>query len=250
LFSGEGSLKDAQSSKHICVLKQPKQGSLLDKALDIYEQFLAACAHTQQLDLILGAETCLPCALNKEESLSALFDNVGAGRSPLVFLGAYRSEGKALFNTVYCIDRGRIIFHYDKRFPLPFLETYYKNPLLVRKNKSLQGLFFPQEKLPYTAGKEVKALSLYVSGTRYQAHFAVCADFFCVRQKEPVGRNPLLIVLANDTWFHGKSIATSMFRYAVLWAVCHQIPVLYVSCQKAAWIERTGCIQNLMPVDS
>jgi hypothetical protein len=274
-----------------------EEKGVLAQAHALREQFEACCAVPQQPDLIIGPESCLPCALNTELSLCAFFDDPGACKVPYIILGARRSEKKSsgadevsarynevsqrhngytVFNTVYVLHQGRIIFHYDKQFPLPFLETTGFCSCIP----FLQGLFFTKEKstdivpatsmplltarpteresfsqhcptgeaspheyfprCPYAVGASARDCALTIASRTYQVRFALCSDFFCTKIQPPQGSNPLLVVLTHDTWFYGGAVATAMMRYAVLWAVEHRVPVLYCGFRHRAWINERG----------
>lgn len=306
---------------HICAFKpSDKEEGVLQTALTLQEQFLAGCGQTQcekqrqknliAPDLIIGPESCLSCALNREPSLCALFDNVGSCLSPLVILGARREADQdgcksvESFNSLFMLHQGRIIFCYDKKFPLPFLETFSHAPLFFTclqgffslkqklcrwlsieyftikdtlfgdkpiedceiedhsirdhsigdrdsKNFSVKNypsmpldknLFFSRGKTPYALGTGSNEITLTLGGVTYQTHCALCSDFFCTNLFLPQQseKNPLMIVLVNDAWFYGDSVASRMHRYAVLWAVRYHTPVLYVGYKYASWIEPSG----------
>ena len=300
------------------------------------------------IDLIVGPESCLPCALNSEPSLYALFDNPGSCTSPRVLLGARRQEethctvsqsssatqrltlqeaftrdfvtqkavtmeasardhnllgkNKKCFNSAFIVHQGRIIYCYDKQFPLPFLETrsspfwlsflrglfFSKQKVSRAKNmqaeKEKNSLFLSEGKTPYSAGTGTGEITLSLGGVVYYARLALCSDFFCNNtfytqsfgtswralktymtnislselfafeksslEKSSLEKNPLLIVLTHDSWFYGTSVADRMHRYAVLWAIRHQTPVLYVGNHRTSWIDCSGRVWPLVTVDS
>jgi apolipoprotein N-acyltransferase len=198
------------------------------------------------------------------------------------------------FNSAFIVRQGRIIYCYDKQFPLPFLETGAPPSWL----SFLRGLFFSKQKvsrkIPYSAGTGTGEVTLSLGGSEYHARLALCSDFFCTNnfytqsfgapwraltegranrslselfafeksspeksspekscfKKRALENNPLLIVLTHDSWFYGTSVADRMHRYAVLWAIRHQIPVLYVGNHCASWIDRSGGVWSLVTADS
>jgi hypothetical protein len=255
-----------------------EEKSVLEILAALHTQFLACCAGPCVPDLIIGPESCFSCVLNREPSLYRDFDNYGACASPIVILGAQRRGiDNKLFNSAYVLHQGRIIFYYDKLFPLPFLETYPAQS----SYSFLQGLFFSKQQsfvsagdriVPILAGNsrsadnhlavnnvftfptftagnsannKVGECALCLGGTLYHARLTLCSDFFCTSVLPPAGSHPLVIVMANDRWFYGSSVADRMLRYAVLWAVRHQTPVLYSAYCHACWIDRTGRVWQL-----
>jgi hypothetical protein len=317
--------------EHVCAFTcTGHEKGILESATALHRQFSICCARPVVPELIVGPESCLPCALNNEPSLSALFDNSGSCRSPLVLIGSRREEAREsfactkthhkaqmytalrnetpchkslcknvkCFNTAYILQQGRITSHYDKLFPVPFLETNTPNfckslflyDFFFPKQK-VSGLFFSKGNVPYSAGTKPGTITLTLGGVTYNAQLALCSDFFCTNffkskicsseslrsnhvlcvasifeqiaqaifsflrsftlsKNDSLKSNPLLIVLTHDSWFYGLSVATCMHRYAVLWAVHHQIPVLYVGNYYASWIEPSGRAWPLAPADS
>ena len=295
-----------------------REKGVLEIALELQRQFLACNKRVLVPDLIVGTESCLPCALNNESSLYALFDNPGLCTSPQVLLGARRQEeahcmvsqsssftqrltlqeaftrdsitqkavtleastsdhnllgkNKKCFNSAFIVHQGRIIYCYDKQFPLPFFETYTSPSWLsflrglffskqkVSRAKNMQAekeknaLFLSEGKTPYSAGTETGEVRLSLGGVVYHAQLALCSDFFCTNifssKKSFSQSNPLLIVLTHDSWFYGTSVADRMHRYAVLWAIRHQVPVLYVGNHCASWIDCSGRVWPLVTADS
>jgi hypothetical protein len=316
LVDGElsGNKRAAEPWKSIAAFKLTgHEAGVLEIATKLQRQFLACsesvyCLHAEQkdvapiIDLIVGPESCVPCALNNEPSLCALFDNLGSSASPQVLLGARRQEediltatqetatqeaatqeaftkshkasgkNKKCFNSAFIMHQGRIIYCYDKQFPLPFLETrsspswlsflcglfFSKQKVSRAKNiqaeKEKNSLFLSEEKTPYSAGTGTGEVILSLGGNEYHARLALCSDFFCTTpeysKKNFWENNPLLIVLTHDSWFYGTSVADRMHRYAVLWAIRHQIPVLYVGNHCASWIDCSGRVWPLVTVDS
>jgi len=326
--------------KSICAFKLTEDTTgVLERVTELHRQFLACSSQTVVPDLIVGPESCVPCALNNEPSLYTLFDNPGSCVSPQVLLGARRQEetvftviqsssamqdfstqnasirehnvlgkNKKCFNSAFIVHQGRIIYHYDKQFPLPFLETrasvcllsflhglFFSKQKVSRANEHLlpagaeHSLFLSEEKIPYSAGTGTGEVALSLGGVVYNVRLALCSDFFCTNnfytknfgiswhalkpwratrslselfapekssleksflEKSSLKNNPLLIVLTHDSWFYGTSVADRMHRYAVLWAVDHQIPVLYVGNLHASWIEPSGYVWSLATIDS
>jgi len=191
-----------------------------------------------QLRAIIMPESSFPFALNECPQSLALWAQNGLKGEVHFFIGGNR-QGKEgdLYNCLFHIYQGRIIQHYDKKFPMIFTEYIPYNNSFLNK---LSLRFWPQKK-PFKPGLSDPILFV---GDDMICIPQICADLF-LGQLSDIDNSidvavPILCI-ANDRWFCATPyMATLMRLYAQLIIILTRRTMLYVAHTGMWWIDENG----------
>jgi len=135
--------------------------------------------------------------------------------------GGVRKAGRWRHQTVFELEKGRIMHTYDKKNYVEFFEYTPKNFF----KHILSALFSPE------VGQFTKLLSEY-SHTDVLIAPLLCADLF----HEPLCPTKFNILFFNETWFP-KNIRFLFYSYACWKVACLRCPLLFVGHEKCLYIE-------------
>jgi hypothetical protein len=196
-----------------CVVTSPESPVLAAEqiayALETFEEQYADITN------ILMPESTFRFPLNALKKYSSLW-NVSSKKK--IFLGSHREQNFTLFNTLYCIENGKIIDFYDKKYTMFFTEyipefwSYFTTTHLFLENK-----------VPFSKG-EKDDLAIYFPKIG-MVEPLICSDLFF----RPVGlsHGRCYICIVNDSWFFHRYPARLMFLYAKATAVLKQSFIIY-----------------------
>ncbi len=152
-------------------------------------------------------------------------------------IGSHRRTGKKLFNSLYYIKGGRIIYSYDKNLLFPFIEYI---PFNIFNNTWAKNLFLKEPNAFVSNG--VDHCDWVEIAPDLIFFPLICFDFYCGnRASLPEGITVLLLV--NDSWFSYRYMKNLMFLYARFVACQSRQPILYISHTGGYWINRSGYVQ-------
>jgi apolipoprotein N-acyltransferase len=190
------------------------------------------CERNRKARILIMPESSYPFALNEHPEAVEMWAQNVLFEDKTLLLGSHRRSGKELFNAFYCIKKRRIIFFYDKKHTIPFVE-YLPQPWC--NLKFLQSLFLHKKeqfnvsqkpRTPFSPTKKVTMLPY------------ICSELFFAKNKEN-SQEPI-VCLVNDAWFSACSMRTLLYLVACYKALTWNHDILYVASSKICLINKNG----------
>jgi apolipoprotein N-acyltransferase len=194
------------------------------------------CEKNPKARILILPESSYPFALNEHPEAVEMWAQNVLFEDKILLLGSHRRSGKELFNTFYCIKQCRIIFFYDKKHTIPFIE-YLPPPW--NKLKILQSLFLNKKEQFNVSQKPRNSFSPTKKVTMLPY---ICSELFFAKNKEN-SQDPI-ICLINDSWFSG-SMCTLLHLVACYKALSWNQDILYVAQSKICLINKNGFSSDL-----
>lgn len=187
--------------------------------------------------ILVSPETFFPYFLNldNKQDILKLWANILPENS-MFLVGSQRescdNNKTKYFQTIYRVERGRIIEYYDKKHRVWFVE---KNPRLLRK-LNLNNTLFLDEKNKFSKPKKLNKI---LKINKFNIAVYICSELFFLKdiKKECEQNNvKLIFFLVNDSWFldYFKKI---MQKFVYLISNRLNIPILYVGHKEMCIIE-------------
>lgn len=210
----------------VCCYPKEISTSLWQQACNFCNSLREVMADIEQ-PIIISPESSFAIPLNEYQELLRDWS-----KQATIFIGAQRYENHCYFNTLYHIQQGRIIDHYDKR-QLLFLAEYL--PSFTKYIPILKYLLIG--KTTFSPGREKK---LFVLANNLVIEPLICAEIFFDAFGQYNIQVPILVVV-NDTWFV-EYIKDLLLLYARWTALYHTRIVIYSSYSYGCVITSTGSI--------
>lgn len=209
----------------------------LHDAQKICEKLMTTMAKDPECTLLIMPESSYPFCLNRHSDVVDMWTDKALGNNVGLIIGSHRRTGKKLFNSLYYIRGGRIIYSYDKNLLFPFIEYI---PFNIFNNTWAKNLFLKEPNAFVSNG--VDHCDWVEIAPDLIFFPLICFDFYCGnRASLPEGITVLLLV--NDSWFSYRYMKNLMFLYARFVACQSRQPILYISHTGGYWINRSGYVQ-------
>jgi len=195
------------------------------------------CERNHNVRILIMPESSYPFALNEHPEAVGMWAQNVLFDDKILLLGSHRRSGKKLFNTFYCIKKRRIIFSYDKKHTIPFIE-YLPQPW--NNSKFLQSLFlnkkeqFNVSQKPRTPFSPIKKVTMLPY---------ICSELFFAKNKE--NNQEPIVCIVNDSWFSACSMRTLLYLVACYKALAWQQDILYVAQSKICLINKKSLSYDL-----
>ncbi len=149
-------------------------------------------------------------------------------------------------NSILCVNKERIIFHYDKTTYHPFSEILYWPWNYFEEKGWLPYLFLngKEQIMPRSSQEQIRILP--INENNYIITPAICSDLFFNTRVKIDKKSEYILFLCNDSWFSYSYFRHLMYLYAVYTAIINQIPVLYVAHTYATYINQAGESRELL----
>jgi apolipoprotein N-acyltransferase len=214
-------------------------GTPADMAADIATQ-LERGVIKGKFSLIIMPESSFPYPLNEHDEAVSCW---GHAQQYIPFIIGSHRKDTFLHNTLYCVQKGRIINSYDKKRLVPFTENVPEGKFFnVFKDLFLAGSesFSPGHK------KKCECLVLE-DGLVFKP--LICSELF-LSKLEHCEQHPKAfhICIANESWFSIGFQKELMIRAAKLQALRAGAAIIYVSHSLGLWITPEGTAYPLKSV--
>jgi len=214
----------------------------LDSAQEIYYRMQSLLKRQPNLTFFVMPELSCHFALNEQEHLIRLWNNNALHDEVQLFIGASRSEGNKLFNSLYSIKEGRVQQCYDKQYLMPLAEYV---PPWCAKIAWLNNLFLCNSN-QFCAPLTPQPIFTFAKNVYCKP--CICAELFFDKTAfySTVSDNTVFILLTlNDSLFAGKKTGLLMYLWTVFKAQELNTPFLYVGYHNALWISKEGMAQTI-----
>lgn len=135
----EKATKMHEWDKKIAFISSPEPGlGYWDSAQNICKKIIEARIQFPEIKLFVMPESAFPYSLRNDSEAVAMWVESGLSENQTLIIGSHQNENKRLRNTMFCIDKSRIILSYEKKHLVPFFERTVKN---IRFLKSFDFLF-------------------------------------------------------------------------------------------------------------
>ena len=134
-----------------------------------------------------------------------------------IIIGAHRKSGQKLFNTMFLIDKCRIIHSYDKSHLVPFFEYI---PDVVKGFRCFS--FFLNNRSSFSCGDINQNCYFTLDNTDYIP--TICSELFYKKRKGC--KHPLLCII-NDSYFGLSQFQRVMLHAAQRVSIVEQRTILY-----------------------
>lgn len=239
LFSSSKLLLQSVKGQHVDInmiegltLSCAEIHSPLDRAQEITRKLQEKKVRgTGTLKCVIAPESAYPFDLYKNTDLISLLSENETTNELYFIFGAHRSVGHRLFNSLFVLYRGRIIFCYDKITTVPLAET---SPFERKKKKNF---LFPHKE-PFFAAHESKRLACELVGLFSFTPF-ICSDLFFENGFSSLPGTAALVIV-NEHFFPFRYIQRLMLLHAALKALEWQTDVIYCGYQEMLLIDKRG----------
>ena len=143
-----------------------------------------------------------------------------------IFIGAYRKDESALYNSLYHIQDGKIIAWYDKEHLMFFGE---RRPWIAEYLMTEFCALFGKVSFSYPINNQSH---ITMDGLQPM----ICSELFCKEKTPPVHDRPILFV-CHDGWFNMRYAQDLAYRCAKLYSLRYQVPIIYVGSSEMHIIE-------------
>jgi len=209
----------------------------LDRAQEICYRMQSLLKRQPHLTSLVMPELSCHFALNEQEHLIRLWNNNALHDEVQLFIGASRSAGDNLFNSLYLIKEGRVQHYYDKQYLMPLAEYV---PRWCTTIAWLNNLFLCNSN-PFCASSTPQPTLMLAKNVHCRP--CICAELFFDKTTfyTDVSDNATFILLTlNDSLFTWKNNRLLMYLWTVFKAQELTTPFLYVGYHNALWITKEG----------
>jgi|GEM_PF-2799423 apolipoprotein N-acyltransferase len=211
-----------------------------DIAQEISHQLFDLRQRHPEVSIILMPESSCKFALNKYPRIIQSWIDTVLHEDCILCIGSHRQDENQLFNCLYCINIGPIIFTYDKQQPIPFGEYI---PYPWNKIKSVEQLFLNNKK-SFKAGCTCASFTL----PQFTCIPQICYElYFCSSDPgKNLAKNVPVLAVTNDAWYgktpHFQRFLLLLARYRALeWGR----PIMYIAHTGGWWLEPHGKMVEL-----
>lgn len=180
--------------------------------------------HTE-CTLLIMPESSFPFPLNRHVDVIQLWTERALGENIGLIIGAHRQEGGQLFNSLYYIKNDHIMYIYDKKKLVPYVE-YVPS---LNSSKIMHTLFLDNSCIfsPARANRD-DSFTL----DNWSIAPQICFDFFCHFPEKEKNNNCFMVIL-NESWFSFTYIQHLMFLYACFISSYLQVTIFYIAYHNA-----------------
>ncbi|MBD3273593.1 hypothetical protein GF385_04570 [Candidatus Dependentiae bacterium] len=173
--------------------------------------------------ILLAPETYFPFSLNKNKNMVKLWNNVLTNNTHLI-LGSQREErgnvNKKIFQTVFVLNRGRIIDFYDKTHRVIFAE---KIPYVLKNSKWSRSLFLNGKNEYFKGKQKSKKFKL----NNFIICPKICSEFFYKIDLHKEINSDCVFLFVNDSWFmpYFRRILQNITK---IYSIRLNLPIFYI----------------------
>ena len=185
--------------------------------------------------LLVFSESVLPFCFS-QKILQILHANVLYDSRIQILLGSFYNEGENLYNSLFLLQKSRIILRYDKKVLLPFWEFIPKNeklPLNKLFGTFLNGI------TPFSFGSQNVYNFFYFNKKLYIT--ALCSELFWSSFNK-YSSDIHLMCLLNDSHFEGSLLQRIMLLYGRFVAGTQRRKIFYMATLQGFIIAEDGSV--------
>jgi len=214
----------------------PSGRTVWERALDIDKKIGDIVKHFPQAQIICCPESSFIYPLNRYPEIISLWTGEIDRNHIVLILGGHRTQETLLYNSIFCLSRGRIIHYYDKKHLMILSEKIEKKGILP----SLLSSFFLKNSKPFSEGKIWKEKWLL---STCEIEPFICSELFFSFSRPPLS-NSIILCLVNDSWFCSY-IQYLLFLCARYKALIWQKDIIYCGYAFQAYIQMDGSFYYL-----